>query len=701
MAGIDQNLFFALTTTTTTQCTPFPVPCAQSHTHPTTLIIADHPQSNRNLSTQNMTPFSSSSPKQARTPNGYLFTPADTTDMFAALLTPSKWGPAEALTLFFLVATVLTAPLVSYLPLSFYISHFFFWRVSYNFFLATLLHLQSRNQFFTSLVASASPSARALLNWAVTRTMPGQYRWHKFPAAFNAWLVFRALSMLILSNDGCSYIILTLACFNPISSASLPQLLVCFPVGLALIGFSFWSKASAHHVLGDYAWYWGDFFFTLDQHLTFDGVFELFPHPMYTVGYAAYYGVALICRSYTLLAVSLAAHIMQLSFLALVEEPHIKMIYAPKPSPNKPSPSKPSATAETNVPDYQCFVDAAPSVPVCVVLCLVFGVVSIVSISARPSPLLVITLAILCRAVHWIGTAIMLQTPPQTSFNPTTQNRFVQWANLLHYSNFQTYSSWQHIFLSSYMLNHALFVIATITHGSSFLPHSPFSKAISHILAGTALILIAIISILSSWNTIGCFGFFYGDFFVKPESRELKSSGSFRYVSHPQAILGYLAYYGLAIIKQSSGLFALALVCQAMEFAFVTFVETPNLLTEYKLVERSTPLENAALGLPLVSSLMKMLNMLVSGTWSKVELANKKHGPTLRREMVVRKERLEANLSKSVAKAWDTHKERTQELKNKAESVVGVLSCDKLVTALEKRGIVVERVEQSVVECQG
>jgi phosphatidylethanolamine N-methyltransferase len=37
---------------------------------------------------------------------------------------------------------------------------------------------------------------------------------------------------------------------------------------------------SAHRTLGHYAWFWGDFFFRIKTSLTFDGIFELFPHPM-------------------------------------------------------------------------------------------------------------------------------------------------------------------------------------------------------------------------------------------------------------------------------------------------------------------------------------------------------------------------------------------------------------------------------------
>ena len=73
--------------------------------------------------------------------------------------------------------------------------------------------------------------------------------------------------------------------------------------------------------------YWGDFFFLLDQDLTFDGIFQMFPHPMYTVGYSAYYGMSLLMRSLPLLHVSMVAHLSQLLFLAIVEDPHIQRTY--------------------------------------------------------------------------------------------------------------------------------------------------------------------------------------------------------------------------------------------------------------------------------------------------------------------------------------------------------------------------------------
>jgi len=52
---------------------------------------------------------------------------------------------------------------------------------------------------------------------------------------------------------------------------------------------------------------------------------------MYSVGYAGYYGIALMMASYKVLAISIVAHAAQFAFLILVESRHIEKIYNPPP----------------------------------------------------------------------------------------------------------------------------------------------------------------------------------------------------------------------------------------------------------------------------------------------------------------------------------------------------------------------------------
>lgn len=119
---------------------------------------------------------------------------------------------------------------------------------------------------------------------------------------------------------------------------SVPMHIFRWVFGWGLIFFNLWVKIDAHRVVKDYAWYWGDaFWLMVMQHdLVFDGVYEIAPHPMYSVGYAGYYGLSmgklvphtiiqkltpLVVGSYAVLFVSLAAHAAQFAFLLWFENP--------------------------------------------------------------------------------------------------------------------------------------------------------------------------------------------------------------------------------------------------------------------------------------------------------------------------------------------------------------------------------------------
>ncbi|ELU40221.1 phosphatidylethanolamine N-methyltransferase [Rhizoctonia solani AG-1 IA] len=170
-------------------------------------------------------------------------------------------------------------------------------------------------------------------------------RW-ELPVEYNTWLLFRQMVDIILINDFLSYCMFAFTVFRVPDDLSLSSHALRWLVGFALILFNLWVKTEAHHIVKDYGWYWGDVFFergrlvpsplpdssgtVFDTSLVFDGVFEMAPHPMYSVGYAGYYGLSLIAGSYALFFVSLWAHAMQFGFLVWFENPHIERAYGQK-----------------------------------------------------------------------------------------------------------------------------------------------------------------------------------------------------------------------------------------------------------------------------------------------------------------------------------------------------------------------------------
>jgi len=134
---------------------------------------------------------------------------------------------------------------------------------------------------------------------------------------YNCWLVFRALVDLVLLNDFFSYVVFAFA-FSEAPARWTWLEVAGYIGGFGLCVFNWFIKLDALRVVKDYAWCtchngsppatairppvltaagatrvrappdapdWGDFFFLVDGTLTFDGVFQMAPHPMYSIGY--------------------------------------------------------------------------------------------------------------------------------------------------------------------------------------------------------------------------------------------------------------------------------------------------------------------------------------------------------------------------------------------------------------------------------
>lgn len=618
------------------------------------------------------------------TPDGQNFVVPTTVDMLRTLTTPSFWGFAECVTLSVLLFQLITIAFISYLPRFYYLSSFALWRLSYNVGLGILLHCQSRSQLITKFIDSLSPDAKTLLAWAVTKPVPGPYSWSKFPTSFNAWVAFRALATCILANDGLAFVIAALTCFTPLSESSVLTIALTFPLSLVLVVLFFWAKSSAHAVVGDYAWFWGDFFFTTDTTFVSHGIFAIFPHPMYTIGYAAYYAAALFCRSYSLLLISLTAHVSQLVFLYVVEEPHIHATYG-SPTPN----NEQSSEDPMDNPALRLFEQAAPHpivhsaliVSSCILLSLLWF--------RPPSTWIVLPIALLARIAHWCFISALLLRPTQCD---------THWVTMLRSfgtSHSRIFSSWQHALLISTTLNHALFVAVSLT-----LPGIPFGSVFSArpwalTLSGTLFIILGVVAARSARCAAGSFAFYYGDFFVQPVNPTPNYTGVFTYVNHPDACLFYLIYYGVAVLFRSPILAFFAAFCQLLHVCFVIAIETPHMAYEYKDLRAASPAVLAACNFLHSDRALTAVNDACREIWTAAITLGVNTAISTRKQSTIRFERLHADCSKLISTSCTNVVRKLHDALRKLHHATGEMTCARLIHQFKQYGIDIKHVDMS------
>ena len=230
-----------------------------------------------------------------------VFRVPQTYDVLSSIFDPKK--PKSFLDVLVLAVLALQALLFAILPPTVRrltcLVLFLFWRTAYDLGLGLLLHEQSErkgiitwakeNHLFDSDYA---PRRYAFIKRQLSSKMGDDYDFTKAPAEYNTWLLFRMLVDLILVNDFVSYCLFAIAWTHFPKEHGAFYHVLRWAAGWILVFFNIWVKIDAHRVVKDFAWCmncvsnipliedWGDFFFLVDQSLTFDGVFEMAPHPM-------------------------------------------------------------------------------------------------------------------------------------------------------------------------------------------------------------------------------------------------------------------------------------------------------------------------------------------------------------------------------------------------------------------------------------
>ncbi|KAJ3167221.1 phosphatidylethanolamine N-methyltransferase [Irineochytrium annulatum] len=184
-----------------------------------------------------------------------------------------------------------------------------FWRIMYNWVLGLILHLQSTNKFWS----------RHFIKYGETTK-----------EAFHQWKIFFNLSQ---SMTYITFFICACRLYTVPENWYHGIVLLKHIIAAILILLHIGTALSIHKALGDFGWFYGDFFIDSLRDantLNYTGIYRFLNHPNAWAATASAWGITMVCGSWPLMWLTVFGQISNWMFVRYVELPHMHRRYGPK-----------------------------------------------------------------------------------------------------------------------------------------------------------------------------------------------------------------------------------------------------------------------------------------------------------------------------------------------------------------------------------
>jgi phosphatidylethanolamine N-methyltransferase len=178
-----------------------------------------------------------------------------------------------------------------------------FWRVGYSVGIGLVLDGQSRGKKWT----------RHFIKYGET-----------FEEAWRQWKGIYHLSMIM---SYASFIAAAWKMYHLPEDWSYGMVTLRHVLGVGLITLQIWTSYSIYESLGEFGWFFGDFFYDRKQKLTYSGIYRFLNNPERFLGVASVWGLTLITWSSAIFFLATLSHLLTLAFIQFVEIPHMEKRY--------------------------------------------------------------------------------------------------------------------------------------------------------------------------------------------------------------------------------------------------------------------------------------------------------------------------------------------------------------------------------------